>query len=62
MYCYKTYVQLSFFRGVDLVPVPPGRSKVDGVRYFRINEEDVLDERLIAEWISQAAKLPGAKF
>jgi hypothetical protein len=62
IYCYKTFVQLSFFRGVDLVPVPPGRSKVDGVRYFRINEEDVLDERLIAEWISQAAKLPGAKF
>jgi hypothetical protein len=62
MYCYKTYVQLSFFRGVDLVPVPPGRSKVDGVRYFRIKEEDVLDERPIAEWISQAAKLPGAKF
>jgi hypothetical protein len=35
---------------------------VDGVRYFRIKEEDVLDERPIAEWISQAAKLPGAKF
>ena len=62
MYCYKTYVQLSFFRGVDLVPVPPGRSKVDGVRYFKIHENDALDERLIAGWISQAAKLPGVKF
>jgi hypothetical protein len=35
---------------------------VDGVRYFKIRENDALDERLIAGWISQAAKLPGVKF
>jgi hypothetical protein len=46
--CCKTFVQLSFFRGVDLVPVPPGRSKVEGVRYFKIHENDALDENLIA--------------
>ena len=59
---YKAFVQLSFFRGVDLVPVPPGRSKVDGMRYFNIHENDALDENLIAGWISQAGKLPSVKF
>ena len=61
MYCYKNYVQLSFFRGVDLVPVPPGSSKVEGVRYFNIHEDDAFDEIRIAGWISQAVKQPGVK-
>jgi len=61
IYCYKEYVQLTFFRGVDLVPVPPVGSKVEGVRYFNIREVDVLDEELIAVWISQATKLPGVE-
>lgn len=61
IYCYRKYVQLTFFRGVDLVPVPPGSSRVEGVRYVNIHEDDALDEVLIADWISQAAKLPGVK-
>jgi hypothetical protein len=59
-YCYKSYVQITFFRGVDLVPLPPVGSKVEGARYLNIYEEDALDEALIAAWISQATKLPGA--
>lgn len=51
MYCYKQYVQLTFFCGVDLVPVPPGESKVEGVRYFKIYEDDALDAKMIANWI-----------
>ncbi|MFN4156183.1 MAG: DUF1801 domain-containing protein [Paracoccaceae bacterium] len=61
IYCYRKYVQVTFFRGIDLVPVPPGRSKVEGVRYFDIHEDVSWNETLMTEWISQAIKLPGVK-
>lgn len=61
MYCYKSYVQLTFFAGADLSPVPPGASKVEGVRYFAIRENDALDEPVLLGWITQAIKLPGTQ-
>ena len=60
IYCYKTYVQLTFVRGTSLTPVPPLSSKVEGTRYYNIYEEDELDEARIADWVSQASRLPGA--
>jgi hypothetical protein len=36
--CYTNYVQLQFFRGTSLDPVPPKASKHDEVRYFDIYE------------------------
>ena len=61
MYCYKNYVQLTFFRGTSLTPVPPVASKTEGTRYFNIYEDDELDEARIGDWVTQASKLPGEK-
>jgi MFS family permease len=58
--CYTKSVQLQFFRGTWLDPVPPKASKHDEVRYFDIHEDDDLDEDQLA-WIEQASKLPGEK-
>lgn len=61
IYCYKAYVQITFFRGADLVPQPPKPSKVEGVRYLDIHESDEWDDDMIAQWVAQAIKLPGVK-
>ena len=61
IYCYKKYVQLTFFRGTSLKPVPPGASKNKETRYFNIYEEDELDEAQIGDWVKQASELPGEK-
>jgi hypothetical protein len=58
-HCLTKYVKVAFFQGASLRPVPPGASKVKGVRYFDIHEDDALDEELLAGWIRQAAALPG---
>jgi hypothetical protein len=57
--CYTNYVQLQFFRGTSLDPVPPKASKHDEVRYLDIYEDDHLDEEQLASWIEQASNLPG---
>lgn len=57
--CYTKYVQLTFFRGTSLDPVPPKGSKVPGVRYFDIHEDDDLDENQLVSWVEQSSSLPG---
>ena len=57
--CYTKYVQLQFFRGSSLDPVPPKASKHDEVRYLDIYEDDELDEGQLRSWIEQASNLPG---
>ena len=59
--CYTKYVQLQFFRGTSLDPVPPKASKHDEVRYLDIHEDDELDEAQLRSWIEQASDLPGEK-
>jgi hypothetical protein len=59
--CYTRYVQLQFFRGTSLDPIPPKASKHDEVRYLDIHEDDDLDEGQLVAWIEQASKLPGEK-
>ena len=59
--CYTKYVQVQFFRGTSLDPVPPKASKHDEVRYLDIHEDDDLDEARLAAWIEQASGLPGEK-
>jgi hypothetical protein len=59
--CYTKYVQLLFFRGTSLDPVPPKASKHDEVRYLDIYEDDDLDENQLVSWIEQASNLPGVK-
>lgn len=59
--CYTNYVQLQFFRGTSLEPVPPKASKHDEVRYLDIHEDDDVDEAQLVSWIEQASRLPGEK-
>jgi hypothetical protein len=39
--------------------MPPGSSKDKDTRYLDIHEGDILDEAQIANWVKQAAALPG---
>lgn len=59
-HCITRYVKVTFFRGASLRPTPPVTSKMQDVRYLHLHEGDELDEELVADWIRQAAKLPGA--
>lgn len=61
LYCYKTYVSVTFFHGDKMVPVPPKPSKSPGVRYLHIFEDAPLDEAQFADWIRQASLLPGER-
>jgi hypothetical protein len=58
-HCMTKYMKVAFFRGASLRPLPPGESKQKDVRYLDIREDDQLDEKLVANWIRQASKLPG---
>ena len=60
-HCLTSYVKVAFMRGAALDPPPPVASKQKDVRYLHIHEHDRLDEKLLAAWIRQAAKLPGWK-
>ncbi|QNL20491.1 DUF1801 domain-containing protein [Hyphobacterium sp. CCMP332] len=59
--CTNKYVSVTFFKGTELKPIPPIASKVDYVRYFRIYENDNLDEQQLKKWIKLASELPGEK-
>jgi hypothetical protein len=59
VHCFTHYVRVAFFRGTSLRPVPPGESKQKDVRYLDIREGDELDEAQLADWVKQAARLPG---
>ena len=50
-------IKVTFFKGTSLVPPPPG-GKAKEARWIDVHEDD-LDEKLLAKWIRQAAKLPG---
>lgn len=60
-HCFTRYLKVTFFRGASLDPPPPETSKYEAVRYFHIHEHDELDEALFADWVKQAAKLPGER-
>jgi hypothetical protein len=57
--CYTAYVQVQFFRGTSLEPMPPKSSKHAEIRYFDIREDDEFDEAQLRAWIEQASQLPG---
>src|SRR5262249_2640718 len=59
LHCFTKYVKVAFFRGTSLRPLPPGESKTPEARYLDIHEDDLLDEKLVASWIRQAASIPG---
>jgi hypothetical protein len=57
--CFTSYVKVTFFRGVDLDPVPPGAGKQRDVRWLDIHEDEDVDEARLVAWIDQARRLPG---
>jgi hypothetical protein len=61
IHCYTKYIQVAFFRGTALIPVPPGPSKSRDTRYVKIHEHDPLDAALFASWVTQASLLPGER-
>ena len=61
MHGFTGYVKVSFFRGAELEPPPPGPSKQKLVRYLDIHEADTLDEARFVDWVKQAGRLPGEK-
>lgn len=61
VHVFARYIKVAFFRGAGLDPLPPVASKQKEVRYLHIAEGEPLDEDQIADWIRQAAALPGEK-
>jgi hypothetical protein len=59
VHCLTKYIKVAFFNGASLRPVPPVESKKEGVRYVHLFEGE-FDEAQLAEWVRQAAELPGA--
>jgi len=53
------HVQVNFFAGSSLSPVPPGSGKDPTARWLNIGEGDELDEPQLTAWLQQAARLPG---
>jgi len=56
---FNRYVKVTFLRGAQLRPQPPVASAHPDVRYLHIHEGEQIDEPLLANWIRQAAALPG---
>jgi hypothetical protein len=50
-------IKVTFFKGTSLRP-PPAGGKSKEARWIDVHEDD-LDEKQLAAWIRQAAKLPG---
>lgn len=64
IHCFDHYVKVTFFRGAQLVPVPPEASKMKDVRYLNVREgalDDTAAAEQLARWVAQAAALPGQK-
>lgn len=55
---FTRYVKVSFFKGTELRPVPPGGTGKDA-RWIDIHEGEKLNTAQFAKWIKQAASLPG---
>lgn len=59
IHIYTRYVKMTFFRGAALRPLSPGISKSKDVRHMDIHEGDEIDAAQMADWVKQAARLPG---
>lgn len=57
---FTRYVKVTFLNGVSLDPEPPGSGKDPDSRWVDVYEGK-LDEEQLAEWVRQAAALPGWK-
>ena len=55
---FQHHIKFSFFKGASLKPAPP-IGKFKDVRSLDVRESDRLDEKQFANWIKQAASIPG---
>jgi hypothetical protein len=58
LHVFTQFVRVTFFQGTSLQPLPPGTSKMKGVRYYDIREGE-LEETQLVSWVRQAAAMPG---
>ena len=56
---FTRYIKVTFFRGAQLKPLPPVGSKDPNTRYVHLTEDEVVDEKQLADLIGQAAAIPG---
>ena len=56
---FARYVKVTFLNGASISPLPPVESKDKDTRYYHVYEDGQIDEELVADWIRQAAALPG---
>lgn len=61
LHVFARSVKVTFFRGLQLDPVPPGGTAKSGESRWIDVCEGVIDEERLRMWIAQAAKLPGMK-
>ncbi len=59
LHAYNRFLRVTFFRGTSLRPMPPGESKVPGVRSLDVPPDGALDEGQFKAWVGEAAKRPG---
>lgn len=63
IHAFTRYVKVTFFCGTSLKPVPSGcTANSKNARWVDIHEDDGIDEAQMADWIKQAAALPGWGF
>ncbi|MYH19542.1 MAG: DUF1801 domain-containing protein [Gemmatimonadetes bacterium] len=55
---FTRYVKVTFLQGAALRPVPPGSGKDKDSRWIDLYEGE-FDEERMADWIRQAAAIPG---
>lgn len=59
-HCSTRYVKVTFFDGAALEPpLPPVGSKEPDARYVHLHEGEDPDLAQLADWIAQAALIPG---
>lgn len=56
---FTRFIRVTFFNGVSLKPQPPGAGKDPDGRWVDIYEDVGLDQDRMADWVRQAAALPG---
>jgi len=56
---FTAFLRVTFLRGSQLTPLPPGPSKDPDARYLDIRETDPFDEARFAEWVRQCARIEG---
>jgi hypothetical protein len=56
---FTRFVKVTFFKGAELRPLPPGGTAKSGATRWVDIHEDGYDEAQLADWIRQAAAIPG---